>query len=61
VRTRIADPANLEAVTSMINLAFRPGRDYIDGDRITLDAVCDLAAKGRFIMIYDSDSLAGCV
>jgi GNAT superfamily N-acetyltransferase len=61
VRTRIADPANLEAVTGMINLAFRPGRDYIDGDRITLDAVRDLAAKGKFILMYDSDGLAGCV
>jgi len=61
VRTRIAQPDNLEAVTGMINLAFRPGRDYIDGDRITQDAVRDLAAKGKFILIYDSDSLAGCV
>ncbi len=61
MRTRIADPTNLEAITGMINLAFRPGRDYIDGDRITLDAVRDLAVKGKFIMIYDRDSLAGCV
>jgi GNAT superfamily N-acetyltransferase len=61
VRTRIAEPDNLEAVTGMINLAFRPGRDYIDGDRIAIDAVRDLAAKGKFIMIYATDSLAGCV
>jgi GNAT superfamily N-acetyltransferase len=61
VRLRIAEPADLEAVTRLINAAFQVERFFIDGDRITLDTVRELAAKGQFILLADGGAtLAGC-
>jgi predicted N-acetyltransferase YhbS len=61
VHLRVAAALDLEAVTRLINLAFEVERFYIDGDRITIDAVRDLAAKGSFILAEDDIGLAGCV
>jgi predicted N-acetyltransferase YhbS len=61
VRFRIAAPADLEAVTALINLAFKVERFFIVGDRINIDTVRELAKKGQFILLDDSDGLAGCV
>ena len=61
MRFSIAGPAELAAVTELINAAFKIERFFIDGDRISIEAVRELAAKGRFILLYDADTLAGCV
>jgi len=61
VRFRLAEPADLEAVTALINLAFKVERFFVEGDRINIGAVRELSGKGRFILIYDNQSLAGCV
>ena len=61
MRFRLAAPADLEAVTALINLAFKVERFFVEGDRIQLDGVRELATKGQFILIYDAENLAGCV
>ena len=61
MRFRLAEPADLEAVTGIINVAFRVERFFIERDRIDIDVVRELAAKGNFILIDDSNILAGCV
>jgi predicted N-acetyltransferase YhbS len=61
VRFRIAEPADLEAVTALINLAFKVERFFVEGERIHIEAVRELSGKGRFILVYENDSLAGCV
>lgn len=58
---RIAAPPELEAVTRLINLAFEVERFFIEGDRITIDAVRELAAKGSFLLAEDETGIAGCV
>jgi len=61
VRFRLAAPADLEAVTELINAAFKVERFFIVGDRINLEGVRELAKKGQFILLDDSAGLAGCV
>lgn len=61
MRFRIAEPADIEAVTSLINQAFKVERFFVEGDRIHIEAVRELSGKGRFILIHDNESLAGCV
>lgn len=61
MRLRFAEPADLEPVTRLINAAFQVERFFVDGDRISLDAVRELARKGQFILTEDCQNLAGCV
>ena len=58
---RIAEPADFENITALINLAFQVERFFIDGDRITAGAVRELAAQGQFLVMEDSGGLAGCI
>ena len=61
MRFRLAEPADLEAVTGIINVAFRVERFFIERDRIDIAAVREFAAKGKFLLVYTPDGLAGCV
>ena len=61
LRLRTAEPADVEAITRLINLAFQVERFFIDHDRIDVEAVRNLYAKGRFLLAGDGDGLAGCV
>jgi predicted N-acetyltransferase YhbS len=58
---RIAEPLDLEAVTSVINLAFKVERFFIERDRISADDVCTLAGKGKFLVAEDLGKVVGCV
>jgi len=58
---RIAAPEDATAVTLLINLAFQVEKFFIDGDRITLDQVRALMAKGEFLLLDSGAGLAGCV
>lgn len=58
---RVAEPADFENITALINLAFQVERFFIDGDRITIGAVRELSAKGKFIVMEDSGGLAVCI
>ena len=59
MHVRIAEAADLEAVTELINLAFKVERFFIASDRINLESVRELA--GQFILLCDADGLAACV
>lgn len=61
MRLRIAEPPDLEAITRVINLAFKVERFFIERDRISADEVCALASKGKFLVADDLGSVAGCV
>ncbi len=58
---RIAEPAEAEAITALINLAFQVEKFFIDGNRIDCAQVRELFRKGRFLVTDGEDALAGCV
>ncbi|MBZ5611322.1 MAG: GNAT family N-acetyltransferase [Acidobacteriia bacterium] len=61
MRLRIAEPADVEAIARLINLAFRVERFFIERDRIDTGAVRELTSKGKFILAEDCASLLGCI
>jgi GNAT superfamily N-acetyltransferase len=44
-----------------VNAAFRSERFFIDADRTDPDKVRTLLEKGKFLMLFEEDVLAGCV
>ena len=59
---RIADSADAEQITAVINAAFRIAEGFfVDGNRITLDEVHQSLAKGAFLVAKDDNGLSGCV
>jgi GNAT superfamily N-acetyltransferase len=62
VQLRIAGNADAEALMDLINAAFRKAESFIiDRDRVDLEVVQSLLAKGEFLVADDEDALAGCV
>lgn len=61
-KIRIADSADAEQITAVINAAFRIAEAFfVDGNRITLDEVHRSLAKGAFLVAQDDNGLGGCV
>ena len=59
---RSAKSSDAKALVELINAAFWPAEGYIIGtDRIDLDTVQSLFAKGEFLIAEDAGTLAGCV
>ena len=48
-------------LTSVINAAFVVEKFFIDGDRVSLEMVRELADKGEFLVAEDEAGVAGCV
>lgn len=62
MQLRLAEIQDAEAITALINAAFRLAESFlIDGDRIDLESVRGLLEKGRFLVADDGGALAGCV
>jgi ribosomal protein S18 acetylase RimI-like enzyme len=62
VQLRSATPADIPAVTDLINRAFfKAEHFFIDGDRTTASEVEAFLKKGEFLALEDNDSLAGVV
>jgi len=62
VQLRIAGNSDAEGLTDLINAAFRKAESFIiDRDRVDLEVVQSLFAKGEFLVADDEDALAGCV
>lgn len=62
MQLRLAEIHDAEAITALINSAFRLAESFlIDGDRIDLKSVQGLLEKGRFLVAGTGDTLAGCV
>lgn len=58
---RIAGLPDAEALTGLINRAFAIEKFFVEGDRISLDAVRALFDTGAFLVDEDDAGLAGCV
>ncbi|HXZ34210.1 MAG TPA: GNAT family N-acetyltransferase [Terriglobales bacterium] len=59
---RIAEVADAEDITNVINAAFRRAESFfIEGDRIDSGKVCDLLKAGEFLAAFDGNTLVGCV
>ena len=60
-RIRLAQSADVEALSALINIAFRVEQPFIEGDRINPDGVREYMRKGNFLLAEASLGLAGCV
>jgi GNAT superfamily N-acetyltransferase len=58
---RFAETADVAAIAALVNAAFRPERFFIDADRTNPEKVAALLHKGKFILFFEGESLAGCV
>lgn len=61
IKIRVAQTADLEALASLINSAFRVELPFIEGDRTNPDGVRAYMEKGKFLLAEDAAGLAGCV
>jgi ribosomal protein S18 acetylase RimI-like enzyme len=60
-RARTAESTDAENIASLVNLAFRPERFFIDADRTDPDKVRALLRKGKFLLAEEAGALVGCV
>jgi GNAT superfamily N-acetyltransferase len=60
-RERFGEPADTDALVALINLAFRPERIAIEGDRINAEKLQPFLTNGKFLVLEDGEGLAGCV
>ena len=58
---RTARPADVGAVTAIINAAYQVERFFVDGDRTSEDEVRRYMAKGAFLVAEEDGRPAGCV
>ena len=59
---RVADPEDAEAVSNVINAAFRKAESFlIDRDRIDLPTVRELLRTGAFLVAERNKVVVGCV
>ena len=59
---RVAKPEEAERLVPLINAAFVKAEGYIiDRDRVDLELIQSLLAKGEFLIAEDGAALAGCV
>lgn len=62
MQLRVATHSEADAITSLINAAFRRAESFlIDGNRIDLQTVQGLLEKGEFLVADDVGTLAACV
>jgi GNAT superfamily N-acetyltransferase len=58
---RFAQDADIGALATLINAAFRVEQPFIEGDRTNPDGVRTYMQKGKFLLAEDGAGLAGCV
>jgi GNAT superfamily N-acetyltransferase len=58
---RSAELADAPVIAHLVNTAFRPERFFIDADRTDPEKVSVLLQKGKFLMLFEDEELAGCV
>lgn len=61
-QVRIADTADAEEITSLINSAFRVAENFfVDGDRIDVKETIDSLTAGKFLLAEEEGAIVGCV
>ncbi len=58
---RFATVSDASAIAGLVNAAFRPERFFIDADRTDSDKIAVLLQKGKFLLLFEGEMLAGCV
>ena len=58
---RQAKPADIEAIVHLVNRAFVAESPWIEGERIDLDGLHELWARGKFLVAEDNGLLTACV
>jgi predicted N-acetyltransferase YhbS len=62
MQMRSAEMNDAEAVTALINIAFRKAEGFLfDRDRIDVDTVRSFLQKGHFVLAHEDSELVGCV
>jgi ribosomal protein S18 acetylase RimI-like enzyme len=61
VHIRLGQGLDVEALTRLINSAFRVEQPFIEGDRTNPDGVRAYMKAGKFLLAEDFAGLAGCV
>ena len=61
LRLRIAEAADAEAVTRLINAAFQVEFYFLGADRIGLPEIRERLSRGKFILAEEDGRLIGCV
>jgi GNAT superfamily N-acetyltransferase len=61
LKTRTAESADAENIARLVNIAFRPERFFIDGDRTDPEKVQALLQKGKFLLAEEAGTLIACV
>jgi len=60
-RMRFAEASDAQAIAALVNDAFRPERFFIEADRTNPEKVRALLERGKFLLLFDNEMLAGCV
>jgi GNAT superfamily N-acetyltransferase len=60
-RELFGELADTDALVALINVAFRPEQIAIEGDRINAEKLQPFFTSGKFLVLEDSEGLAGCV
>jgi GNAT superfamily N-acetyltransferase len=58
---RFAEASDAPAIAALVNAAFRPERFYIEMDRTNPEKIGALLDKGKFLLLFGEEKLAGCV
>jgi GNAT superfamily N-acetyltransferase len=61
LQIRVAEPADALAIARLVNDAFRSERFFATADRTDPERVAALFQKGKFLMLFEDEVLAGCV
>jgi predicted N-acetyltransferase YhbS len=62
LQIRLAEVRDIEAVTAVINAAFRKAESFfVESDRIDAAAVRSFMEKGKFLVAEDAGTVVGCV
>lgn len=61
LKTRFATEADAEAISALVNAAFKVERFFIDGDRISPEKVREMTRRGKFMFAEDGGAMIACV
>jgi GNAT superfamily N-acetyltransferase len=61
LRIRAIQNSDVEALSQLINAAFRVEQPFIEGERINPEGVRAYMEKGKFLLAEDPSGLVGCV
>src|SRR5579872_2993935 len=61
VKTRLATGADADAISALVNAAFKVERFFIDRDRIDPGKVRETLRTGKYLLAEDNGALIACV